>query len=96
MLLGQTLDSMRVWDIRCAVGALKAMPAYKSTPITVRAQGTMGVNAAYAALFDPEITRLDLSEVPASHGVGPDYLNVLQVWDIPQLLKALAPRLAPR
>src|ERR1035437_9960121 len=33
MLLGQTLDSMRVWDIRCAAQAVKALPTFKKTPL---------------------------------------------------------------
>jgi dienelactone hydrolase len=92
MLLGQTLDGMRVWDIRCAAQALKALPEFKQTPLEVRAKGQMGVNAAYAALFEPEIRKLKLEGLPASHVEGPDYLNVLKVWDIPQMLEALGER----
>ena len=90
MLLGETLDSMRVWDIRCAVQALQGLPEFKQTPIWLRARGTMGANAAYAALFEPAVRRLRLEDVPASHTQGPDYLNVLKVWDIPQLRAVLA------
>jgi hypothetical protein len=92
MLLGQTLDSMRVWDIRRAAQAVKALPEFKQTPLEVRAKGQMGVNAAYAALFEPEIQKLKLEGLPASQAGGPDYLNVLKVWDIPQLLEALGER----
>jgi dienelactone hydrolase len=89
MLLGQTLDGMRVWDIRCAARALKALPEFKQTPLHIRAEGQMAVNAAYAALLQPEIGKLKLGEVPASHAEGPDYLNVLKVWDLPQLWATL-------
>jgi dienelactone hydrolase len=92
MLLGQTLDGMRVWDIRCAAQALQALPQFKKTPVCVRAKGQMGVNAAYAALFEPGIRRLELAALPASHREGPDYLNVLKVWDIPQVLELLEAR----
>ena len=92
MLLGQTLEGMRVWDIRCAAQALKALPEFKKTPLEVRAQGQMGVNAAYAALFEPDIRKLKLEGLPASHVEGPDYLNVLKVWDIPDLLETLGGR----
>jgi hypothetical protein len=92
MLLGQTLDSMRVWDIRRAAQALKALPEFKQTPLEVRAKGQMGVNAAYAALFEPEIERLKLGGLPASQAEGPDYLNVLKVWDLPQLWDLLGER----
>ncbi|HVV72045.1 MAG TPA: hypothetical protein VHI52_11195, partial [Verrucomicrobiae bacterium] len=92
MLLGQTLDGMRVWDIRCAVHALESLPELKSATLTLRAQGEMGVNAAYAALFEPSVAHLELSRIPSSHRQGPDYLNVLKMWDTPQLLDLLAGR----
>ena len=92
MLLGQTLDSMRVWDIRCAARALKALPEFRKTPLYIRADRQMGVNAAYAALFEPEIQKLELEALPASHAQGPDYLNVLKLGDIPQVLEMLGER----
>jgi dienelactone hydrolase len=92
MLLGQTLDSMRVWDIRCAVQALKELPQFRDSAVCVRSQGEMGVNAAYAALFEPSIARLDLAQLPKSHMQGPDYLNVLKVTDIPQVIELLSGR----
>jgi dienelactone hydrolase len=92
MLLGQTLDGMRVWDIRCAAQEVKALPEFKKTPLHVRAQAQMAVNVAYAALFQPEIVKLELQNVPASHTDGPDYLNVLRVWDLPQLWATLGER----
>jgi dienelactone hydrolase len=92
MLLGQTLDGMRVWDIRCALRGLQAIAAVRHTPVWVQGSGPMGVNAAYAALFEPEVARLDLKTIPRSHLEGPDYLNVLKIWDIPQLLAFLGSR----
>ena len=92
MLLGQTLDSMRVWDIRRAAQAVTGLPEFKKTPLYVRASGQMGVNAAYATLFEPEIQKLKLDALPASQAEGPDYLNVLKVWDLPQLWEALGER----
>jgi hypothetical protein len=92
MLLGQTLDSMRVWDIRCAARAIKAMPEFAKTPLYVRSKRQMGVNAAYAALFEPQIQKVKLEGLPASHAEGPDYLNVLRVGDIPRVLELLGNR----
>ena len=92
LLLGQTLDSMRVWDIRRAAQAVKALPEFKQTPLCVRANGQMGVNAAYAALFESAIGKLLLEALPVSQAEGPDYLNVLQVWDLSQLWDALGER----
>jgi dienelactone hydrolase len=92
VLLGQTLDGMRVWDIRCAAQGIKTMPEFAKMPLYVKAKRLMGVNAAYAALFEPEIQKLKLEDLPASHMEGPDYLTVLKVGDIPQVLGILAER----
>lgn len=93
LLLGQTLDGMRVWDIRCAVNALKSLPEFGSAQILVQARNEMGVNSAYAALFEPGIAQLELSDLPDSHRVGPDYLNVMKYTDIPHVLGLLSSRL---
>ena len=74
------------------VGGGQALPEFKKTPLFVRAKGQMGVNAAYAALFEPEIGKLKLEGLPASQAEGPDYLNVLKVWDLPQLWDVLGER----
>lgn len=95
MLLGETLDSMRVWDIRYAVRTLAALPEFHDTPLCLRACGPMAVNAAYAALFEPQLQKLELAVLPSSHRQGPDYLSVLRIWDIPQLLALLADRVVP-
>jgi len=92
MLLGQTLESMRVWDIRRGLQALRQLPGLADLPLRLEAAGTMGVNAAYACLFEPACAGLTLTEIPASHQVGPDYLNVLKVLDIPQAIALAASR----
>ncbi|TDU73201.1 acetyl xylan esterase AXE1 [Prosthecobacter fusiformis] len=83
-LVGQTLDSMRIWDIRRAVEGLKGIPGFEKTPLWLQAHRDMAANALYASLFEEGITRLDLHELPASHQQGPAYLNVLKFLDIPQ------------
>ena len=50
----------------------------------------MGVNALYAALFEPGVRKLDLVDLPQSQMQGPDYLDVLKVTDIPQVTEAEA------
>jgi hypothetical protein len=86
MMVGQTLESMRVWDIRQAVQAVRAREEWRTLPLTLRSSGDMACNALYASLFLPGIERLELGRLPRSHRVGPDYLNVLKVLDIPQAL----------
>jgi hypothetical protein len=90
MLLGQTLDGMRVWDIRRAVQMLPAVPGMDTAKIKLHGEGPMGVNVLYAALFEPGVRKLDLVDLPKSQTEGPDYLGVLKVTDIPQVTEAEA------
>jgi dienelactone hydrolase len=85
MLLGETLESMRVWDIREAIQALHKR--YPSAELRVEGSGPQGVNLLYAALFESGIAGAAFSDLPLSHQQGPDYLNVLRVMDIPVALK---------
>ena len=96
MLLGQTLDSMRVWDIRQACRAMRLMPALSSSELQLAASGVMAVNAACAATFEDSVTGMDLIRPPTSFGQGPDYLNVLRVLDVPQLLAVATERCVVR
>lgn len=93
MLLGQTLDGMRVWDIRRAMQAMDVMPETQGKRRVVAASGVMGVNALYAAMFEPGDYRLELKQLPGSHRESPDYLNVLQVLDIPRALQLVRERM---
>ncbi len=84
-LLGQTLDSMRIWDIRRGVQALRTVEDAAKPKLWFQASGVMAGNALYASLFEPDIHRLDLHEPPASHMEGPELLNVLRFTDLPQI-----------
>ncbi len=90
MLIGQTLDGMRVWDIVCAVKALHSMDS--GAPLSVQAEQGMAVNALYASLFVHGISGLQLYHVPSSQKEGPDYLNVLKIMDIPEAAALAAER----
>jgi hypothetical protein len=48
--------------------------------------------ALYATLFEPEVARLDLWNLPASHKDGPIFLNVRKYLDVPQALALASPR----
>jgi hypothetical protein len=96
MLLGTTLDSMRVWDIQRAISALNFYAEFQKLPIEIRAENNMAVNALYAAIFSPEVATLNLKNVPASHRAGPDYLNVLKQLDVPQALAIAAEKTSVR
>jgi dienelactone hydrolase len=90
MLLGTTLDAMRVWDIRRAIEALTNHREFKRLPLELHGSGEMGVNALYASLFVQPLKQIELSNLPTSHSVGPDYLNVLKSFDIPQAVAMAA------
>jgi hypothetical protein len=89
MLLGQTLDGMRVWDIRRAIELIQS----KTSPakIELRADGNEAVNSLYVALFEPGVKKIGLANLPESQKTeGPDYLGVLKFTDIPQIAGAVA------
>jgi len=92
MLLGQTLDGMRVWDIRRAIQTIHALRGVKSPQIELQASDGEAVNALYAALFEPGVRKLDLIDLPKTHmdANAPDYLNVLKFTDIAQVTEAVS------
>jgi len=90
MLLGQTQDGMRVWDIRRAIHALQSLSGFQETPLWLQSERVMAGNVLYASLFEPDITRLDLWKMPNSHHDGPIYLNVLRFLDVPQAVAMAA------
>jgi dienelactone hydrolase len=79
-LLGQTVDGMRVWDIRRAIQALRARPEWRSLPLSIQAEGAMAANARLALLFEPGV-KAELRNVPRWNE-GPDYLNLTRVTDL--------------
>ncbi len=84
-LLGQTLDTMRIWDIRRGIQALRSIEGADKPKLWMQANGIMAGNALYASLFEKDIYRLDLHDLPLSHQEGPEILNVLRFTDIPQI-----------
>jgi len=90
MLLGQTVDGMRVWDILQATHAVRSIESMQALQMTLQGEGEMGVNVLYASLFTSGIDRLEFADLPNSHHVGPDYLNVLRFLDIPEALAMAA------
>jgi dienelactone hydrolase len=91
-LLGQTLDTMRIWDIRRGVQAIREMEDGGKPKLWLQASGVMAGNALYASLFEKNIHRLDLHALPVSHQEGPELLNVLRFTDLPQIAALAAER----
>jgi dienelactone hydrolase len=90
MLLGQTLDGMRVWDVRRAIQTLGQIEEVAGVTPTVAAGGNMAGVALYAAMFEPQIAGLDLTDLPMTHREGPILLNVLRYLDMPQAVALAA------
>lgn len=99
-LLGQTLDGMRVWDIRRTVQTIRAIPGFEETSLWIQAHRDMAVDSLYASLFEDNVKRLDLHDMPLTHNgtvadpksAGPALLNVLKYLDIPQAAAMAAMR----
>lgn len=91
-LLGQTLDTMRIWDIRRGVQAIREMEDGDKPKLWLQSSGVMAGNALYASLFEKDIHRLDLHALPLSHQEGPELLNVLRFTDLPQIAAIAAER----
>ena len=93
VLLGRTVDTGRVWDIVSAARYLQDT-SDGHTSVYVLGEGGAGVLAAYAALWEPEIAGVILNEPMLSHtkAKAPQFLNVLRVCDVPDILGMLAPR----
>jgi len=90
MLLGQTLDGMRVWDVRRAIQALRTIDSLSGKPLELQGKKNMACIALYASLFEPDIKQLDLWDLPSSHRDGPTFLNVLRYLDMPQAVAMAA------
>jgi len=93
VLLGRTADTGRVWDVAAAVRYLHAKYDQK-VPVYGLGQGAAGILAAYAAVWEPEVAGVILSDPPAGHMApgAPRFLNVLRVCDVPDILGMIAPR----
>jgi hypothetical protein len=92
MLLGQTLDGMQVWDLRRAIQAMRTIDSTSGSKLQIRSKQNMAGIVLYASLFEPNIERLDLWNIPNSHRDGPTFLNVLRYLDIPQAVAMAAER----
>ena len=86
-LVGQTVDGMRVWDLRRALQATRE--ATGLSELTIVASGGPAVLALYATALDDSPPPLELHHLPASFREEPDLLNVAQVTDTAHVLDLL-------
>jgi hypothetical protein len=92
VLLGQTLDGQRVWDVRRGLEVLRRVSDLQGAPLWLQGKGDLAGVVLYASLFEQDVVRLDLWHPPASHRQGPILLNVRRVCDMPQALALAFPR----
>jgi hypothetical protein len=90
MLLGQTLDGMRVWDVRRALQAVRDIPEMSGQKLHLVGGHEMAGIALYAAIFEPDIESAAFNDFAASHRNGPDFLNILKYVDVPQTVAMVA------
>lgn len=91
-LLGETLDGMQVWDVRRSVQSTRTIQDLAKVPLWLQSNRNMAGIALYASLFEPDIKRLDLYDLPKSHEAGPIFLNVERYLDMPQAVALAAER----
>ena len=88
MLLGQTEETIRVWDVRRALAAVRSLPSIGKKKIVLSG----GVPALFAALFEgAELKWNGQHETFDFGGTGasdqtPDFLNILKYLDAPGAL----------
>jgi dienelactone hydrolase len=91
-LLGETLEGGQVYDARRAMQSLRTVKGLEKTPLWLQGHRQMAGVALYASLFEPDVVRLDLHQLPISHRDGPYLWNVRRVIDTPQAVALAADR----
>ena len=66
----------------------------KKLTVHVAGKGPAGLIAAYAAALDDSIASVSIVEPPVTHmdPAAPQFLNILRVGDVPDVLGLIAPR----
>lgn len=95
LLLGQSIDAMRVWDIMQAAKTITDSTTLDR--VSVQAEGNLAALAIYAAIFEPTIGNLSLKNPPSDHREGPYFMNVRRFMNMPEAMAMAANDLdAPR
>lgn len=92
VLLGRTVDTGRVYDVIATARRLREL--HPDVPIHLTGEGPAAILATYAALWEPEIAGVVEYQPTPTHmdPAAPQFLNVLRVADVPDILGLLAPR----
>jgi len=103
-LVGRTLIGMRIDDVIRTVDYLSRRPDINPARVSAIASGHLGLVVMHAAVLDPRLTHIEVDHVlvsyrslldaPLTIGAPEDVIpGVLLHYDIPDLAKALGPRL---
>ena len=90
MLVGLTVDSMRLADVFVALEVLRRQPGVDAQRIMTLGQGASGVLGLYAAILDPGVHQVMLVNPPSTHADAPIFLNILRHTDLPEATALLA------
>ena len=92
VLAGRTVDTGRVYDVIATARQLREQ--HQESRIEVIGEGAGSILAAYAALWESDIDAVTMHQPAVTHmdASAPQFLNVLRVADIPEILGMLAPR----
>ena len=86
LLLGQSLDGQRLWDVTRGLEATREILKPAAGHVALEGRGVLGGIAAHACLFDDQINHLKLTSPPTSYRDGPTLLNSSKVLEMPQVL----------
>jgi dienelactone hydrolase len=88
MLLGETLDSMRVWDIKQGVDLIRSR---EKLPLHISAQGRDAANLLiFAAFTETPPVSITLINLPKAEAIAPDYLNFSRFSSIADILRLVS------
>jgi hypothetical protein len=90
ILLGQTHDGMAAYDVRRGVQALRELAGIKDGQLWLQSQRQLAGVTLAASLFEPNIYRLDLYDLPSSLRNGPYFMNAERYTTTPELVALAA------
>ncbi|MDZ4849530.1 MAG: prolyl oligopeptidase family serine peptidase, partial [Pirellulaceae bacterium] len=89
MLLGGTLASSQVWDLRRATSAAQSLPNFNNLPLHWHASPDMTEVAAFATLLGNKVDSVSLAGPPRQDKESPDFLNWSRIVTPNQLLELI-------
>jgi len=93
-LIGQTLDELRIWDVRRVLRVADELSELDldALKIEIKARDDASIWALFAALFDDRVATLELIDPPGSLREGPAILNAERHLTLDEALIALGDR----